>query len=88
MCRIPPPPAHQLVRDLREFRRSKKVSDSPPLISFFGTCSTFEAGGGPRKKHSVLCPPFFEILDPPLLLCDGLLREGVTADRHWWINSL
>ena len=34
---------------------SEKKSDGVPPISFFGTCATFEAGGGPLKKQ--LCPP-------------------------------
>ena len=40
-------------------KKNINVSDSPPPPP------TFEAGSGP-KKNSVLCPPFFKILDPPL----------------------
>ena len=54
--------------DLRDFRRrwrsgKKKVSESPPppLISFFGTCATFGAGGGREK---CVCPPH-----NPLRIC-------------------
>ena len=35
------------------------VSDSPPppLISWFGTCATFDAGGAPEKKCRIPPPP-------------------------------
>ena len=62
-CYLPPP-------DVDGALKKKSVGvppPPPPLISFFGTCANFEAGGGP-KKRSMLCPPFLKFLDPPLLL--------------------
>ena len=35
--------------------KKKEVTESPPLISFFRSCVTFEAGGGPGAKPH---PPF------------------------------
>ena len=62
----PPPPPRRRWRSGKKKCRSPPPPPPPPLISFFGTCASFEAGGGP-KKNSMLCPPFLKFLDPPLV---------------------
>ena len=56
----PPPPPVWDLRDSRRWWRSGKkkcwsLPDTHQLISFFGTCATFEAGGGPEQ----CCAPLF-----------------------------
>ena len=64
----PPSPAHQLIWDLRTLavlQKKKCRSPPPPLISFFGTCATFWAGGSPKKK---CVPPIIRFGLAPMLL--------------------
>ena len=67
-CYLPPPPP-----DVDGAPKKKSVGvpppPPPPLISFFGTCASLDAGGGP-KKNSMLCPPFLKFLDPPVIVSD------------------
>ena len=56
----PPPPAVDCAPDQSVRKKSVGVPPPPPpppLISFFGTCASFEAGGGPIKLY-VVAPPF------------------------------
>ena len=82
MCWIPPPPPPRLglarLSTLVALRK-KKCRSPPPLISFFGTCATFDFWGWRRseKKQSVLCPPFCKILDPPLVVIITLWSNTV-----------
>ena len=75
-CYLPPPPPDV------DGAPEKKVWESPPLISFFGTCASFEAGGGP-KKTSMLCPPFLKFLDPPLIHTMEQTVPTCISQQHW-----
>ena len=79
VCYITPPPPR------RRWCSGKKKSvggpPHPPLISFFGTCASFETGRRVREKNSMLCPPFLKFLDPPLF------RMMLLPVRHLLMSS-
>ena len=62
----------------------KKKCPSP--ISFFGTCATLEAGGGPKKPSVSPPPPPHD----PLRICatdqSGQLTTGIRMGRRWYIH--
>ena len=74
---VPPPPPpfwNQKKEKKKKGVWFRPVATYPPLISFFGTCASFEAGGGPKK--TVCCAP------PPLSQIPG---SALGIDRsHWW----